>query len=289
MKLRIATRRSRLARTQAEWVAARLAAAGHECTFVPVSTQGDRDQNRGVSLSDADTPGLFTREVEAPLLSGDADLAVHSLKDLPLESRPGLVVAAIPPREDPRDLLILAGNSPAPDNLGSLPKGSRIATSSPRREALLRAARSDLAFVPIRGNVETRLRKLDEGLADATLLALAGLKRLDIARAGLPLPLEIFPSAPAQGALGIQAGNEAAAAAARVLDDTPTRLAVTAERKVLGALGGGCHLALGATAWRQGGTWVLSAFADIDGKVRRTVVNGVELDSVVESVIAAIR
>lgn len=289
MKLRIATRRSRLATTQAEWVAARLAEAGHECTFVPVSTQGDRDQNRGVSLSDASTPGVFTREVEAPLLSGDADLAVHSLKDLPLESRPGLVVAAIPPREDARDLLILAGGGSAPDDLGALPQGARIATSSPRRESLLRAARPDLAFVPIRGNVETRLRKVDEGLADATLLALAGLNRLGIPRAGLPLPLEAFPAAPAQGALGIQAGNEAAAAAARVLDDMPTRLAVTAERKVLGAMGGGCHLALGATAWRRGGAWVLSAFADLDGRVRRALVDGGELDSVVEAVIAALR
>lgn len=289
MKLRIATRKSRLATTQAEWVAARLAEAGHECSFVPISTQGDRDQNRGVSLADASTPGVFTREVEAPLLSGDADIAVHSLKDLPLESRPGLVVAAIPAREDARDLLILAGNSAAPAGLERLPHAARIATSSPRREALLRAARPDLSFVPIRGNVETRLRKVDEGLADATLLALAGLNRLGIARPGLALPLDSFPSAPAQGALGVQAGNEDAADAVRILDDARTRRAVEAERQVLGAMGGGCHMALGASAWLTDRGWNLSAFADIDGRVRRSLVSGPELDPLVEATIAALR
>lgn len=285
MEIRIATRKSRLARTQAEWVAARLTDAGHNCAFVPVSTQGDRDQNRGVSLADSSAPGVFTREVEAPLLSGDADIAVHSLKDLPIESRPGLVVAAIPLREDARDFVIAAGGRSL-SGLDDLAPGSRIATSSPRREALLRSLRPDLTFIAIRGNVETRLKKVDEGLADATLLACAGLNRLGIDRPGLALPLADFPCAPAQGALGIQAGNDAAAVAVRVLDDVVTRRAVTAERTILGAMGGGCHLALGAAAWPTAAGWELSAFAELEARVRRASLSGPDLDLLVSQAIA---
>ncbi len=288
MDIRIATRKSRLARTQAEWVAARLTEAGHNCSLVPISTQGDRDQHRGVSLAEASTPGVFTREVEAPLLAGEADIAVHSLKDLPLESRPGLVVAAIPAREDARDCILAAGGRTLA-SLDDLAQGARIATSSPRREAILAALRPDLTFIAIRGNVDTRLKKVDEGLADATLLASAGLNRLGITRPGLALSLEEFPCAPAQGALGIQAGNDAAADAVRVLDDAVTRRAVTAERLVLGAMGGGCHLALGAAAWPTASGWAFSAFAAIDGRVRRAAVEGGDLDTLTERVIDLLR
>lgn len=287
MEIRIATRKSLLARAQAEWTAHELTKRGHTCSFVPVTTQGDRDQNR--PLDAAAEPGLFTREIEATLLRGDADIAVHSLKDLPLESRDGLILAAVPAREDSRDLLLAALSSP-PLTLQNLPQGAKVATSSPRRAALLLDQRPDLEIIAIRGNVETRLRKIDEGLAAVTLLAQAGLNRLSIDRPRTPLPLDVFPAAPGQGALGIQARSEGIAAVVNVLEDAVTRTAVDAERAILAAMGGGCYLALGASAWQNAdGGWTLSAFANLDGRPRRSLDQDTNLSALIQRIITALR
>jgi hydroxymethylbilane synthase len=237
----IASRGSQLALWQARWVAARLAEAGVECRIEIVKTTGDRIT--GVPLAQVGTKGLFTKEIEEALLEGSADLAVHSLKDLPTELPQGLVLAAVPEREDARDALV-------GKRLDELKPGAKVGTSSLRRAAQLRKLRPDLTVESVRGNLDTRLRKLDEGQYDAILLAAAGLRRLGWAeRIAELLPVETMCPAVGQGALAIETRAEGTGfETARGLDDAATHAAVKAERGVLRALGGGCQVPIGAHA-----------------------------------------
>ena len=255
----IASRGSQLALWQARWVQAQLESRGHETRIEIIKTTGDKITD--VPLAKVGTKGLFTKEIEEALIEGRADLAVHSLKDLPTELPTGLVLAAVPRREDPRDALV--GR-----RLADLPAGARVGTSSLRRAAQLRKLRPDLQVESVRGNLDTRLRKLDEGQYDAILLAAAGLKRLGWAeRIAEVLDPAVMCPAVGQGALAIEtrasgAGFEACA----VLDDAATREAVSAERAILGALGGGCQVPIGAHAQVAGGRVQVSAIvASPDG------------------------
>jgi hydroxymethylbilane synthase len=237
----IASRGSQLALWQANWVQARLAALGREARIEIIKTTGDKITD--VPLAKVGTKGLFTKEIEEALLDGRADLAVHSLKDLPTELPEGLVLAAVPEREDPRDAV-------AGKRLADLPAGATVGTSSLRRAAQLRKLRPDLKIESVRGNLDTRLRKLDEGQYDAIVLAAAGLRRLGwSARIAETLECEVMCSAVGQGALAIETratgtGREAV----KALDHAATHAAVTAERGVLAALGGGCQVPIGAHA-----------------------------------------
>src|SRR5664279_4496057 len=217
----IASRGSQLALWQARWVAAQLSAAGHECRIEIIKTTGDKITD--VPLAKVGTKGLFTKEIEEALLDGRADLAVHSLKDLPTELPEGLVLAAVPPREDPRDAVV-------GKKLADLPLGAKVGTSSLRRAAQLRQLRPNLQVESVRGNLDTRLRKLDEGQYDAILLAAAGLKRLGWGdRIAEILPAEEMCSAVGQGALAIETRVSGAAFdAARLLDHADSHVAVLA-------------------------------------------------------------
>lgn len=242
--VRIGTRGSRLALAQATWVQAALQAAhpGSDFPLVTIKTAGDRILDR--SLRAIGGKGLFVKEIEEALLAGDVDCAVHSMKDLPAELAPGLVIAAVPPREKPHDVLITRDGG----GLAALAAGARVGTGSLRRTAFLRRRRDDLGIVEIRGNVDTRLRKLEAGEFDAVVLAAAGLKRLGIEprHAQAFDPMDFVPAI-GQGALAIEcrAGDEALV---RGLDDAGTRIATRAERAFLARIGGSCHTPLGAYA-----------------------------------------
>src|SRR3954447_19332256 len=222
----IASRGSQLALSQARWVQPQLAALGHECRIEIIKTTGDKITD--VPLSKVGTKGLFTKEIEEALLDGRADLAVHSLKDLPTDLPEGLVLAATPEREDPRDAI-------AGKRLDELAEGARVGTSSLRRAAQLRMLRPDLSIESVRGNVDTRLRKLDEGQYDAIVLAAAGLSRLGWgARIAELLDADRMCSAVGQGALAIETRSEGEGwNAVQSLDDADTHAAVLAERGVL--------------------------------------------------------
>ena len=255
----IASRGSQLALWQAHWVERQLTAAGHACRIEIIKTTGDKITD--VPLAKVGTKGLFTKEIEEALLDGRADLAVHSLKDLPTELPKGLVLAAVPEREDPRDAIV--GR-----RLADLPQGAKVGTSSLRRSAQLRKLRPDLVVESVRGNLDTRLRKLDEGRYDAILLAAAGLKRLGWAdRIAEILDASLMCSAVGQGALAIETRSSGAGfQACAALDHPDTHAAVTAERGVLGALGGGCQVPIGAHATVQAGRLRLQAIvASPDG------------------------
>lgn len=216
----------------------------HEFTLTPLTTHGDRQP--AMRLSESPREGVFVKDLEQALLDGQAELAVHSAKDLPTQPTPGLILAAFLPREDVRDALIAR----PPGTLTQLPPGARIGTGSPRRAAQIAAVRPDLQTVEIRGNVDTRLRRLAEGVVDALVLAAAGLSRLGrLGEAHELLSLDVMLPAPGQGALAVQAieGSEAAGLAAAI-DDPRTSRAVNAERALLRRLGGGCLSALGAYA-----------------------------------------
>ena len=239
--LRIGTRGSDLALVQARWVAARLAEHGVTSEIVIIRTEGD---DRPVDTAWGE--GAFVGRIVAALLDGSVDLAVHSAKDVPTTEPDRLVIAAYPPREDPRDALVcrIRGTT-----LETLPVGARVGTDSPRRVAFLKAIRPDLDLHPLHGNVDTRLAKLDRGDSDALVLAVAGLTRLDRAeRIDDVLPATVIPSAPGQGSLALQVRAEDAEAIAAVglLDDTDTRVAVEAERALLAGTGGGCRSPIGA-------------------------------------------
>ena len=237
----IGSRGSKLALWQAHWVAARLGELGEPTRIEIIRTTGDKITD--VALSQVGGKGLFTKEIEEALLDGRIDLAVHSLKDLPTELPPGLALAAIPPREEPRDAIV--GST-----LESLVHGAKVGTSSLRRASQLRLARPDLVVESVRGNVDTRLRKLDDGVYAAIVLAGAGLRRLgwDDRIAEL-LPFETMCPAVGQGALAIETRDEGAALdVCSRLNDPCTQAAVTAERAVLAALGGGCQVPIGAHA-----------------------------------------
>jgi hydroxymethylbilane synthase len=248
--LTIASRGSQLALWQAHWVQAQLAALGHPSAIDIIKTTGDKITD--VPLAQVGAKGLFTKEIEEALLAGRADLAVHSLKDLPTELPAGLVLAATPPREDPRDAIV--GR-----RLVDLPPGAKLGTSSLRRAAQLRKVRPDLEIEPVRGNLDTRLRKLDAGQYDAIVLAAAGLRRLGWEdRIAEILSPDIVCPAVGQGSLAIEtaAGHEQPCAQ---LDHAPTRAAVTSERALLGALGGGCQVPIGAYATVADGRLSLQA------------------------------
>jgi hydroxymethylbilane synthase len=245
--LTIGSRGSQLALWQARWVGQRLEALGHPCRLEVIKTTGDKITD--VPLARVGTKGLFTQEIEEALQAGRIDLAVHSLKDLPTQLPDGLFLAAIPEREDARDALLSC-------RLSQLPHGAKVGTSSLRRVAQLRALRPDLNIESVRGNLDTRLRKLAEGQYDALVLAAAGLNRLGWAdRIAECLPVETMCPAVGQGALAIETRQDggAAAQACRGLDHVESRTAVVAERAVLAALGGGCQVPIGAHACIEGG------------------------------------
>jgi hydroxymethylbilane synthase len=251
--LTIGSRGSRLAVWQARWIQVRLQDFGVECRVEIIHTTGDKITD--VALSKVGTKGLFTKEIEEALLQGTIDLAVHSLKDMPTDLPAGLTLAAIPEREDPRDALVGA-------RLEELAQHARVGTSSLRRAAQLRGIRPDLEIENIRGNVDTRLRKLDEKQYDAIVLASAGLRRLGWEnRITELLDPSVMCPAPGQGALAVETrsdGGEAQEISKR-LDHRETRSAVTAERAVLAALGGGCQVPIGAYATVEHGRIQLQA------------------------------
>lgn len=267
----IATRGSALALAQSRLVAERLRSLGSTVDIHVVHTTGD--VLRGPLPSEG--TGVFVKEIEHALLSGEANVAVHSMKDLPTGRREGLVIAAVPVRDDPHDALVTRSGL----HLDQLPAGSRIATSSPRRKAQLRAYRPDLEFVPVRGNVDTRLRKLSRGDFDALVVAQAGLARLGLADSATELiPLGICLPAPGQGALAIQVreSDHRLRDLLAPLDHLPSRLAVEAERAFLSRLGAGCSLPAAALGAMDGDRLVLEAtVADPEGKgVFRECIEG---------------
>lgn len=267
--LRIGTRQSRLALWQTNHIAAQLMAAwpAVACETVPFVTEGDKTQGAGIPLPEVGGKGLFTAELEAALRAGDIDLAVHSLKDLPVANAAGLTLGAITARADAADVLVARAGL----TLGSLPQGAIIGTGSRRRAAQLLALRPDLDVRPIRGNVETRIRKvLEDGLFEATILAAAGVARLGLdGVVSERLPLDQMLPAPGQGALAVQcrADDTAALALLEPLDDGATRQAVTAERAFLAGLGGGCSAPVAALGRVVNGRITLQGLvAALDGR-----------------------
>lgn len=274
--LRIGTRRSSLAVWQAEHVRARLEAAhpGLRCALVRIVTEGDRIVDR--PLAQVGGKGLFVKEIENALLEGRIDLAVHSMKDLPAELPPGLRIGAIPEREDPRDALVCRE---ANRKLAAIPPGGRLGTSSLRRTAQLRSHRPDLAVETARGNVETRIRRLDEGRFDAIVLAVAGLKRLGLRdRISEILEPDLCLPAVGQGILAVEIREDDSETASLVepLNDPVTEACATAERRFLAAMGGSCRIPIGGLARMDRGTLHLTGLvADIDGsRCVRMTLNG---------------
>jgi hydroxymethylbilane synthase len=265
--IRIGTRQSALAITQSELVAARLSELhGVDVELVTISTQGDRSD---APLTSFGGVGVFVAALREAVASGEVDLAVHSLKDLPTTADPRLTLAAIPQREDPRDVLVARDGL----TLGELPHGSRIGTGSPRRTAQINALGLGVEVVGIRGNVDTRLGKVASGDVDAVVIAYAGLVRLGRAGEATEVldPLQMLP-APGQGALACEcrADDVATARLLDVLDDPDTRAAVTAERSLLATLEAGCSAPVGALAeiaWGDDGEelWLRGVVADISG------------------------
>ena len=242
LRLRLGARGSALARWQADWVAARLTQLGVEIERVSIATQGDV---RSAPIGEIGGVGVFTKEIQRALLEKEIDLAVHSLKDLPTDDVKGLTLAAVPERESPGDALICSQAS----DVSSLPLKARVGTGSMRRRAQLLHARADLQIAEIRGNLDTRLRKLDEGHYDALVLAEAGLKRLGWRRRIVQvIPKSLMLPAVGQGALGVEARSDDAGTLKMlaVLDDPATRSGVTAERTMLAALRSGCLAPVGA-------------------------------------------
>lgn len=261
--LRMGTRASLLARTQSGHVATALTkATGHAVEEVLVRTEGDQLSTEGRIPSAGDSVGVFVRALDDALRRNEIDFAVHSLKDVPTEYAEDLLMAAVPVRADVRDALVVASRHAA-QSVQELPQAARVATASPRRVAQLLRLRPDLEPVTMAGNVDTRLRRLEEGRADALILACAGLDRLSFGeRITLRIPLEELLSAPAQGALGISCRRDDARASAAIaaLDDPLTNAAAAAERSLLNALRAGCRAPVAALATAgDGGTLVLRA------------------------------
>ena len=242
--IRLGTRRSHLAMTQSTWVAEQLRERGREVEIVEITTEGDVNR---ASLAQMGGTGVFAAAIRRALLDGEIDMAVHSLKDLPVAPEPGLVIAGIPVREDPRDALVARDGL----TLGELPEGAVVGTGSPRRAAQLATLGLGLQIRDIRGNIDTRMSYVTKGELDGVILARAGLARVertDVISETID-PLQMLP-APGQGALGLECreGDDRVRAALTELDDADTRAAVTAERAVLGALGAGCAAPVGALA-----------------------------------------
>jgi hydroxymethylbilane synthase len=272
-KLRIGSRGSQLALWQANHISALLRARGHEVEIEIIHTTGDKITD--VALAMVGTKGMFTKEIEEALADGRVDLAVHSLKDLPTELPPGFEIAAITKREDARDAFC----SRLYSNVENLPRGARVGTSSLRRQAQLKAIRPDLDIHPLRGNVDTRLRKLEQGEYDAIILASAGLNRLGKTELIKQIiPAQIMCPAAGQGALAIEIREADSATRQHVefLNDDAARAATTCERALLNRLGGGCQVPIGAFAEMRNGKLHLEAIvADPDGsKVLRESRDG---------------
>ena len=264
-KIEIALRKSALSLCHAEFIRGRLLALYPACEIVlrGITTQGDRIVDK--SLADVGGKGLFIQEIERAMTEGRADLAVHSLKDMPMVVTNGFVIAAIPVREDPRDALVSSKYS----SLHSLPAGAIVGTSSPRREAQLRGRNAALKVKLLRGNVNTRVQRLDEGNYDAVILATAGLNRLELGhRISAILEPEEFLPAVGQGALALECRTDRGdiIAAVEPLIDRPTLLAVTAERAFARALSGSCHTPIaGHAIFRGGELWLRGLVASRDG------------------------
>ena len=268
--LRIGTRASALARTQSAQVAELLGARlGRPVELVEVTTAGDRSQAAGTPLAGSSTTGVFVSALRDALLDGRVDVAVHSLKDLPTYAADGITLAAIPVREDPRDVVVARDGL----TLGELPVGSRVGTGSPRRVAQLHALGLGLDVVGVRGNVDTRISKVRSGEYDAVVLARAGLARLGRLTEATEVldPLQMLP-APGQGALGVEcrSGDDLASLLGGALDDRHARAAVEAERAVLATLEGGCSAPIGVLAELVEGEddeeiWVRAVALSLDG------------------------
>ena len=252
--LRIATRGSALALAQTGMIAAELTRlTGVEVTITVVTTEGDTSR---ASLASIGGTGVFASALRAALVAGDCDLVVHSLKDLPTAPYPGLVLGAVPAREDPRDAICARDGL----TLAELPEGARVGTGSPRRVAQLLSLRPDITVVDIRGNVDTRLAKVSSGELDAVVLAAAGLTRLERLDAVSEFfDLSIWPTAPGQGALAIEAREEDSIPELTQVQHESTRLSIAAERSVLAALEAGCSAPIGASSTLDGDTLSLTA------------------------------
>ena len=265
LSITIATRESRLALWQAEHVKALLEQRGYAVALLGMTTQGDQILDR--TLSKVGGKGLFVKELETALEDGRADIAVHSLKDVPMELPAGMRLACVMAREDPRDAWV----SPRHATLEALPQGAVVGTSSLRRTVLLRALRPDLRIEPLRGNLDTRLRKLDEGQYQAIVLAAAGLKRLGLqSRIRTEFPIDQMLPAAGQGALGIEvrADRVDLVEALRPLAHQPTWIAVTAERAVSRSMGGSCSMPLAAHARFEGDQLRIdAAWGDPEGRI----------------------
>jgi hydroxymethylbilane synthase len=262
MRLAIGSRGSKLAIWQAHWVRDQLAAAGHEIAIRIIKTTGDRLQTVAPdeplpapiaqTVAEVGSKGLFIKEIEEALLAREVDVAVHSLKDLPAEQPVGLVLGAVPQREDARDVFISRDGQP----LDTLPHSARVATSSLRRQTQLRSLRPDLAYVTMRGNLDTRLRKLKRGDCEALVLAAAGVHRLGLGeRVTAYFSFDQMCPAVGQGALGVEirADDLRAREAVALLDHPTTHQAVRAERALLRRLGGGCQVPIAAHALLEEG------------------------------------
>ena len=272
-KIVIGSRGSKLALAQSRMMEAALREArpGLECSIEIIKTTGDRMQDASLTLDGG--KGLFTKEIEEALLADQVDLAVHSLKDLPTELPEGLTLGAITRREDPRDAWISRNGK----KLDEIEQGATVGTSSPRRVSQLKRRRPDLKTLAIRGNVDTRLRKLEEGLVDALLMAGAGLNRLGLqGEATEFLDCEQMLPAPAQGFLGIEcrAGDERVLKLLEVLKDDEAVAEAGAERGFLAALGGGCQAPVAAWARREGDRLLLTGLVSGDDEFFETTVEG---------------
>lgn len=275
--IRLGTRASRLAVAQSQDVADRLAkAAGRPVELVTVTSEGDTNR---ASLASLGGTGVFASALREALVAGEVDVLVHSLKDLPTAPYPGLTIGAVPKRADARDVLVARNGA----TVGTLPENAKVGTGSPRRAAQLRAARPDLDVVDIRGNIDTRLGRVDDDL-DAVVLAAAGLGRIDrLSAATELLNLGFWPSAPGQGALAVEIRTDETdrglLAALRKIEHAPTRLTVTAEREVLAKLEAGCSAPVGATAVVDAELLLVSATVyRPDGTEYRTASHAAVLD-----------
>ena len=274
-RLIIGSRGSKLALWQAHWVRDQLVAAGHETEIRIIKTTGDKLQavapgeplpeSMAKTVAEAGSKGLFIKEIEEALLAREIDVAVHSLKDLPTDQPAGLALEAVPPREDARDVLISAHG----ESLESLPPRARVATSSLRRQTQLRTLRDDLVYVAMRGNLDTRLRKLERGDCEALVLAAAGVHRLGLSgRITAYFSFDQMCPAVGQGALGIETRSDDSRAREAVLrlDDAATHLPVRAERAVLRRVGGGCQVPIAAHAFMENSNLSLQGLvANLEG------------------------
>jgi len=271
-RITIGTRGSALARVQTDYVVGRLRLVhpGLDVTIRTFVTQGDRSQATNTPLASFGEKGIFVKELESALLSGEIDAAVHSMKDLAARLPDGLRIVATPKREDVRDVIV---GSP----LSGLPAGARVGTGSVRRRALLAQLRPDVTLVEIRGNVDTRIRKLHEGQFEAIVLAAAGLNRLGrSAQIAEYLDPEVFTPDPGQGAIAIEARSTDTDASQilRILNDLDTETAVRAERAFLAALGGGCQTPVGAWATISDGVITMRVAVADGAEIRRLIVTG---------------